>query len=225
MDAALTALVRELSDEELFTRVRAGETALFEAIMRRHNQRLFRVARGIVKDDAEAEDVVQQAYLSALTSHAVFRGDARLSTWLARIVIREALARLEKQRRHTGGMTLVSEASDEEEISAAATPEDRAAAGELGKILEQSIDALPDLYRTVFVLREVEEMSTAEAATHLGLTEEAVRVRLHRARSLLRNSIDDQLGEAARNVFSFAGERCDRVVARVMARASALGMK
>src|SRR5688572_6455078 len=141
-------------DETLFARVRAGETELFAVIMRRHNQSLYRTARGILRDDGEAEDVLQQAYLSALSSNTTFRGDARLSTWLTRIVINEALARL---RKRSGAMALLT-AESMNERDVAPTPEDRASNRELAALLEGAIDALPDHYRAVFVLREIQEL-------------------------------------------------------------------
>jgi RNA polymerase sigma-70 factor, ECF subfamily len=203
--------VEREDDQALFARVRAGETALFAVIMRRHNQNLYRIARGILRDDGEAEDVVQQAYLSALTGN--FRGDAQLSTWLTRIVINESLARL---RKRSGGLALVAD-EPMNERDESPTPEDRASTRELAGLLENAIDALPDHYRTVFVLREIEELTTEQTAGALALSEEAVRVRLHRARTMLRADLDQRLGEAAREVFRFDGARCDRIVAAVLA--------
>ena len=208
-----------LSDEDVVRRVQGGETALFEIVMRRYNQRLFRLARAIVRDDAEAEDVLQQAYVNAYTHLDQFAGQARFATWLTRIATYEAFARLRRRGRFQEKGAL----GDGEETMAALPasdpdPERQAFAGELRRALEASLDALPAAYRAVFVMRDVEGLSTAEAAECLGVSEDVVKTRLRRARALLREDLFERAGVSARSIFSFAGERCDRVVSAVLGR-------
>lgn len=221
-----------LADEEVVVRVLAGEIELFEVLMRRHNQRLYRVARSIVHDDMEAEDVMQETYVRAYAALAQFEGRARWATWVTRIAVNEALARVRRNGRFVGGegAELAAEigADFREDRSMAdqvfrgenqaGGPETTTAVRELGALLEQAVDELPETYRTVFVLREVEELSTAETAACLDISEELVKVRLHRARAGLRQILDDRLGAATREVFEFRATRCDRVVANVFAR-------
>jgi len=228
--ARLEPLSSTLSDEEIVARVLAGDVDLFEVLMRRHNQRVFRAARAIVRDDAEAEDVMQEAYVRAYAQLGQFEGRAQWSTWVTRIAVNEALGRIRR-----GGRFVHTDLDREQEAKvdrsdeawrnangAAAPfpvgPEDQAAARELGGFLERAMDSLPDIYRTVFVLREVEEMSTAEAASALDISEELVKVRLHRARAALRQHMDQRVGSALRGVYDFHLTRCDRVVAAVMGR-------
>ncbi len=208
------------SDEEVVTRVLAGDTALFEILMRRHNQRLYRVARAILREDAEAEDVMQEAYVRAFEHLDQFAGRAKFSTWLTKIAVHEALARAQKSRRFDA---LESIADFEGEIMASLskpeqTPERAVAQGETSRMLEKSIDALPETYRSVLVLRELEEMSTAETAEALGLTESNVKIRLHRAHALLRRQLYARAGATTMDAFQFHASRCDRVVENVMAR-------
>jgi RNA polymerase sigma-70 factor (ECF subfamily) len=205
------------SDEQVLARVRAGDTALFELLMRRHNQQLYRAARAIVRDDAEAEDVVQQAYLQAFAHLDQFAGSARLSTWLTSIAVHEALAR--RRRAARAPLALVECADEVADVSdGAADPEASLDRRELARLLERTIDALPEIYRTVLVLRDVQELDTAETAAILGLSTEAVRVRLFRARQLARTELLERTGSAAGDVFAFDGARCDRIVAAVMAK-------
>jgi RNA polymerase sigma-70 factor (ECF subfamily) len=213
-----TGGLEALSDEEVVRRVGRGETALFEILMRRYNQRLFRVARAIMRDDAEAEDVLQQAYVNAYTHLQQFAGQARFATWLTRITTYEAFARLRRRGRHKE--THMGEGEDAMEGFPAPQPdpEQQAFAGELRHALEASLDALPETYRTVFVLRDVEGLSTAEAADCLEVSEDVVKTRLHRARALLREDLFERAGLSARSVFSFQGDRCDRIVGAVLAR-------
>ena len=201
------------TDEEVVARILAGETALFELLMRRYNQRLYRITRSMVGDDGEAEDVTQDAYVRAFEHLDQFAGRARFSTWLTRIAVHEASARLRRRGRQI----------DIEEhmptlASAAPGPEQRAADHELGQAIEAAVDALPAVYRSVFILREIEGLSTAETAACLDLNGETVKTRLHRARALLRNHINARIGAVGRETFQFAGARCDRTVAAVMAR-------
>jgi len=207
---------------ELAQRAAHGDTAAFEALMRRHNRMLFRTARAILRDDAEAEDALQEAYLQAYRSLASFRGDAQLSTWLARIVANEALQRLRKQSRRAEIVPLQSAAAPEVEYvmdsDSDKTPHSSAERAELRHLLESQIDALPEAYRTVFMLRAVEELSVEETAAVLELPPATVRTRLFRARSMLREALAQRIDVACEDAFSFAGERCDRVVAAVLGR-------
>ena len=206
------------------TSTRAADSAEFEALMRQHNRMLFRTARAILHDDAEAEDALQDAYVLAYQAMGKFRGEAKVSTWLARIVANEALQRLRKQNRRGAIVPLRSgDAIDEineipEEHSMSKTPESAAARAEFRKLLEKRIDALPDAYRPVFVLRAVEELSVDEVAEVLRVPAATVRTRFFRARSLLRESLASEIDLACEDAFGFAGERCDRIVAAVMAR-------
>src|SRR5438874_2674896 len=212
----------EGTDAELAARAAKGETRAFEALMRRHNRMLFRTARAILRDDAEAEDALQEAYIQAYRSLASFRGDAQLSTWLARIVANEALQRLRKQTRRAEIVPLQSADGGElEQVTYSEmnqAPDTTAARGEMRRLLESQIDKLPAAYRTVFVLRAVEELSVEETAAVLDLPAATVRTRLFRARSLLREVLAQKIDVACEDAFSFAGERCDRVVASVLAR-------
>jgi RNA polymerase sigma-70 factor, ECF subfamily len=208
-----------LTDAEVVERVRNGETSLFEVLMRRHNQRVYRAARAIVKDEAEAEDVMQQAYINAFVHLKQFESRSQFSTWLTRITIYEALARRRKQRPEEP-LSIYDdeghETGDESMSSSEVSPERQAYAGELGRLIEDAVDALPDAYRTVFMLRDVEGLSTSETAEGLGVGEEAVKTRLHRARAMMRRSLSDRLGSSAPQAFQFHAVRCDRVVAAVL---------
>jgi RNA polymerase sigma-70 factor (ECF subfamily) len=215
-----------LSDEEVVARVLAGDLPLFEVLMRRHNQRLYRTARAIVRDDAEAEDVMQETYVRAYAALGQFEGRAQWATWLTRIAVNEALARVRARGRFVS-----REATEvmEDDVMAkepplparSEGPEAAASARELGALVEHAMDDLPDTYRAVFVLREVQELSTAETAACLDVSEELVKVRLHRARAELRRLMDARLGAATREVFDFHASRCDRVVAAVLERIAA----
>jgi len=212
-DAAERARWGLLSDEEVVRLVLAGDEALFEALMRRYNQRLFRVARAVVKDDAEAEDVMQHAYVQAYAHLAQFEGRARFSTWLTRIALYEALARVRRRRR-------TPEGPDPEEAarSRGPSPEEQMAQAEARALLESTIEGLPPAYRAVFVLRDVEGMDTAETAECLEVSADVVKTRLHRARALLREALLERAGVATASAFSFHLERCDRVVSAVLGR-------
>jgi len=215
-NTALPGPAAAASDEGLVAGVLAGQTALFEELMRRYNQRVYRVARAIVKNEAEAEDVMQQAYLNAYTHLDQFAGRAQFSTWLTRIVIHEALGRRRKAQR----TDQLSESEDDpmsHEESAVPSPERQAYASELKRLVEQSVDALPDAYRAVFMLREIEGLSTAETAEGLELGQEAVKTRLHRARAILRRELFARAGGATADAFTFGLSRCDDIVGRVFA--------
>ena len=209
-----------LSDEEVVARVRSGDLALYEVLMRRYNRRLFRVARAILRDDQEAEDVIQDAYVRAYTSLHQFAGKAHFSTWLAKIVIYEASGRLRKRKRfwrQTATPTLehqntiVMPSSDPD-------PEQQTLRRETIFLLEKAVDGLPEKYRCVFVLRELEEMSTGETANCLDVTEETVKIRLLRARQMLQRELYRQAGATSSQAFQFLGARCDSVVRGVFHR-------
>jgi RNA polymerase sigma-70 factor (ECF subfamily) len=206
-----------LSDEEVVARVLEGDLSLFEILMRRYNQRLFRVARGILADDAEAEDVMQDAYVRAFRELASFRGEARFSTWLTRIACHEALARARKRRRLVP-INSIGGGEPPDPPSGASGPEKDLENRELQAVLREAVEILPDPLRAVFCLREVEGLSTEETADALGLTAENVRVRLHRAKRSLRQTLDRRIGLEVRRLYLFDGARCDRVVAGVFAR-------
>jgi RNA polymerase sigma-70 factor, ECF subfamily len=209
-----------LSDEEVVARVLAGETGMFEIVMRRHNQRLYRVARAILRNDGEAEDVMQDAYVRAYEHLGQFAGRAKFSTWLTRIAVHEALVRQHRGNRYQE-LELVSEREGDPMdrfASMALNPEQQASNSEIRRLLEEAVERLPDDYRTVFMLRDVEEMSTTDAADVLEITEENVRVRLHRARALLRESLYARAGMGMKEAFDFHAVRCDRVVKNVFER-------
>ena len=207
------------TDLELVDRVRAGDRQGLEVLMRRHNRTLYRTARAILRDDADAEDAVQDAYIKAFRNLAAFRGESSFSTWLVRIVANEALMRRRRNVRrsevipinHESGELLMEEIAQEP----AQGPEQNALGAEVRRLLEKRIDALPDLYRAVFVMRAVEEMSVEETAVALGLPTATVRTRFFRARALLRSSLEREVDNALFDVFAFDGERCDRIVERV----------
>lgn len=201
-----------MPDEGVVARVLAGEPRLFELLMRRHNRRLFRVARGIVRADAEAEDVVQHAWLRAYDHLASFEGRSLFSTWLTRICVHEALARARKTARF-------EPLGDEEEYPMpTSTPEQRAGDAELRRALEEAIDLLPDGLRAVFVMRSVEGMSVEETADSLGIEQATVKTRAFRARALLQERLAERFDALATGAFDFQGARCDRIVAHVMER-------
>ena len=208
-----------LPDEAIVERVLAGQTALFEVLMRRHNERLYRAARAIVRDEREAEDVMQQAYVDAYVHLRQFDGRAAFATWLTRIAVNEAIARARLRGRYQPLDTDdIASLGGDMRVHAPADPERQAFARELGSLLESAVDALPDGQREVFVLRQIEGLSTAETAASLGATEDVVKTRLSRARAALRRDLFERAGLAAGNAFTFERPRCDRVVAAVMSR-------
>ena len=223
MSKSLALPAVERSDCDLVQRAAGGDHRAFERIMRDCNQQLFRIARGILKDDTEAEEAVQEAYVIAYRALKTFRGDSRLSTWLGRIVINESLGRL---RRHKRESVVIPFAAPENESAAQAdvrahehsSPEESTLRAEMRSLMEKKIDELPLAFRTVFIMREVEEMSVEETAQCLGIPEATVRTRLFRAKALLRDALSRELDVATSDVFSFAGDRCDRIVAGVLAR-------
>lgn len=215
-DAA--ALGRDVSDEELVRRIRGGEPGWFEVFVRRFNARLFRVARAIVKDEAAAEDVMQETYIRAFTHLEQFEGRSSLATWLTRIAVHEAVARRRKMM-----VRLDDESVRAEEGSSACDPEIATLRAEVVGVLSRLVDALPETLRVVFVLRTVEGMSVAETAAALDISEENVKVRLFRARAALRERLGAALDESADQLFDFHLSRCDRVVLGVLRRLAAAG--
>jgi RNA polymerase sigma-70 factor, ECF subfamily len=201
---------KPLTDEQLVRRVLEGETALFEVLFHRHSQRLYRAARAILRDEDQAGDVVQESFLRAYQRLNQFAGRARFSTWLTKIAVYEARARL-RRRRVRDARTGVSAPKRAGGEGTPADQERRVLVQETRSMLEAAIDALPNLYRTVFVMREVAEMSTAETAEVLNLTADAVKTRLRRARALLRKKLYVSGGPLGRDAFRFAGRRCERM--------------
>ncbi|MEZ0171614.1 RNA polymerase sigma factor [Microvirga sp. TS319] len=213
-----------LDDSGLVRHALAGEGQAFRAIMQRHNRRLYRVARGILGNDTEAEDAVQEAYLQAFSHLRDFRGDARLSTWLTRIVINEALGRV-RRRRDLVDLSLLDRMEDGQARvlmfsgpSNSTDPEDDAGRAQLRRMLERAVDGLPPDFRSVFMMREIEEMSIEETASQLGINPATVKTRLHRARLLLRRALAAQLVSTLKDAFPFDGQRCARIAERVMRR-------
>ena len=210
-----------LSDEEVVSQVLAGQTALFEVLMRRHNERVYRAARAIVRDEREAEDVMQQAYVNAYAHLRQFQGHARFSTWLTKIAVNEALSRLRRRGKYTPFEDDLSNLESFMPPIAPENPERQAFSSELRALLEWAIDGLPDGAREVFMLREVEGLSTAEVAESLDVSEDVVKTRLSRARAALRHALLERTGATAPEAFRFYRPRCDRVVANVLARITA----
>jgi RNA polymerase sigma-70 factor, ECF subfamily len=215
----------QASDAELAARAAAGDRGAFELIMRRHNRRLFRLARSLVRSDEEAEDVLQEAYIRAFARRSDLASGGALAAWLARIVANEALGRLRAGARvvsieefRTRVATDEEDAPDVDPASDEPDPERLAASGELRRLLEAAVDALPEEFRTVFVLREVEGLSTAETAASLAIRPETVKTRLHRARRLLQERLSERLLPLSPSLFEFQGRRCDRIVGRVLAQ-------
>jgi len=207
----------EKTDDAVIEQILEGDTALFELLMRRYNERVYRAARSILRDEHEAEDVMQQAYVNAFTHLRQFNGSARFPTWLTRIAINEALARVRHQRRYE----TFNEDSNVEPLmppNPAENPERHAFTGELRNLLEWAIDALPSGMREVFVLRDVQGLSTAEVAECLEVSEDVVKARLSRGRAALRALLMERTGATASEAFRFYRPRCDRVVAQVLER-------
>ncbi len=223
--AVATSPLDALDDAALAGLAQGGNEVAVRLITQRHNRRLFRVARSVLHDDAEAEDVVQDAYVRAFTHLDGFRGEATLSTWLTRIALNEALGRL-RRRRLTVGLEDIDAISDQGEARVIylpsarqdSNPEHAAARAEVRRLLERAVDQLPDPFRMVFMLRDIEEMSVEETASHLGLRPETVKTRLHRARRLLREALDKTLVSALADIFPCAGARCTRITDAVLER-------
>jgi RNA polymerase sigma-70 factor, ECF subfamily len=218
--ANAAALQNPLSDEEVVVRVLAGQTAMFEIVMRRYNQRLYRVARAILRNDSEAEDVMQDAYVRAYEHLGQFAGRAKFSTWLTRIAVHEALARRHRGDRYQELDPMPEGSGDPMDRLATLepNPEQQASNSEIRKLLEEAIENLPAAYRIIFMLRDIEEMSVSDAATVLEITEQNVKVRLHRARALLRGALYARAGIERKEAFNFHAARCDRIVENVLQR-------
>jgi RNA polymerase sigma-70 factor (ECF subfamily) len=210
------------TDAELARRASAADASAFETIMRQHNRRLFRTARSILRNEAEAEDALQEAYLRAYRSLAMFRAESSLGTWLTRIVVNEALARLRRRKREPDAPAQDNVVDLEAHLhmtrNETPTPEMAAERAQTRHLLERQIDQLPPAFRTVFVLRAIEELSVEETARCLGIPEATVRTRFFRARHLLRKSLSSEVQSALRETFAFDGERCDRIVQAVLTR-------
>lgn len=222
-----TTLARDhaaLDDIALARCVQAGDREAFRHIMRRCNQRLFRMARSVMHDDAEAEDVVQAAYVHAYEKIATFRGDASLATWLTRVVLNEAHGRLRQRRPTVDIETMDMTSRDDARVipfpgrGPGDDPATAAALAQVRHLLEHAIDALPEPFRLVYVMREIEECTVEETAASLGLRPETVKTRLHRARRQLRASLQDTLAATVTGAFPFLGARCDRMTDAVMQR-------
>ena len=217
MTSALATTLREqTSDDEIVRRIVDGDAALFEILMRRHNQRIYRAVRAVLGSDNDAEDVMQQAYLNAYQHLHQFAGDAQFSTWLTRIAVNEALGRRRKRTRALDQGTEVVDITLVE--SNTPDPEQEASHSELRDVMEREVAALPDAFRVVVVMRDVEGLSTSETAASLGISEDLVKQRLHRARAMLRENLYQRAGVTLASLFAFGNARCDRVVAEVMAR-------
>jgi RNA polymerase sigma factor (sigma-70 family) len=212
-----------MPEPELVGFARAGDRQAFRAIMTRCNQRLFRVARAVVRDEAEAEAVLQEAYLRAFAAIAGFRGEAGIATWLTRIVLNEAHGRL-RRRRPTVDLDQLEAAQETAQVlnfpgmAKSDDPEADAARAQIRRLLEQAVDALPEPFRLVFILREVEDLSVEETASHLNLKVETVKTRLHRARRRLREGLDAQLADVMVGAYPFLGARCARISDAVLQR-------
>ena len=205
----------DLTDEQIVERVLRGDDALFEIIMRRYNQRLYRAARGILRDPGLAEDAIQQGYVNAYFHLNQFAGRSRFSTWLTRIVVHEALARARREATQTAAISSVPDTLVDRHRSPLPDPERQALTGELSALIEAAVDALPQGYRAVVILREIEGLTTAETAACLSVGTDVVKTRLSRARSLLRASLNAPIGASAAAAFHFHASRCDRVVVAV----------
>jgi RNA polymerase sigma-70 factor (ECF subfamily) len=216
-----------LDEAELALRAKAGDREAFRAIMQRLNQRLFRVARGVVGSDHEAEDVLQEAYVRAFAAIGGFRGEAQLSTWLTRIVLNEARGRL-RSRKATVELDAIEAAQAAQAFGGGQVlafpklggedPEGSAARSEIRRLLEHAVDELPEAFRVVFMLREVEECTVEETADALGVKPATVKTRLFRARRLLREALDAKLADALTGAYPFLGARCQRIQEAVLAR-------
>lgn len=217
--------LEDLDEAALVERARQRDGAAFWLIIKRHNQRLYRVARGVLDDDTEAEDALQESYIRAFMHLSEFRGEARLSTWLTRIVLNESLGR-RRQRRPMVDFATIEATYERANASAILAPlngrepdpEAGAALAEIRRLLERAVDGLPEPFRLVFVMRDIEEMSIEETALHLGLRPQTVSTRLHRARRLLREALQDKLAAVFTDTFLFAGARCDRLTQSVLDR-------
>jgi RNA polymerase sigma-70 factor (ECF subfamily) len=219
--SATSTSLAAAGESDLVRRAKARDEAALRAILKANNRRLYRIARGILRNDGEAEDVVQDTYLRALTHLDGFRGESSLSTWLSRIAMNEALGRL-RGRRHSLDIDAVSQDRLEAEIipfpAASSDPEKSMAQRQIQEVVEHAIDQLPEPFRLVFITRVMEEMTVEETAELLGIKPETVKTRLHRARALLRQNVEKQIGPVMLEAFPFAGRRCERLTEAVLRR-------
>jgi RNA polymerase sigma-70 factor, ECF subfamily len=217
MSAQPAAVPEGIADVELAARVAAGDGAAFELVMRRYNRRLFRIARSVLRDDADAEDALQETYLAAYRAISAYRGESSLATWLSRLVLNHCLARRRRALRRDNIIPMVAPDDAIEAPSLDEGPDRLLVRSQLRSLLERKVDELPEMFRTVFVMRSVEELSVEETAQMLAIPEATVRTRHFRARSMLRESLALEIDHAEQELFGFDGERCDRIVARVLA--------
>lgn len=218
----------ELSDAALIARLRAGDAGAYEILLRRYNRRLFRVTRSILRDDDDAQDAMQEAYVRAFTNLGDFRAPGNFGAWLTRIAVNEALMKKRSDKRFTPRDAAFLHDDDEADAVARQPalgpgPEDQAATGELRHLVEAAVDRLPAGFRTVFVLRAIEQLSVEETAGCLGIPAATVKTRFHRARGLMQQALAPHIDDAGLTAFDFAGARCDRMVATVLARLITLG--
>src|SRR5436305_5649109 len=220
------AATARTAEAELVRRARARDETAVRAIIRANNRRLYRLARGILRNDGEAEDVVQETYVRAFTHLAEFRGESSLATWLSRIAMNEALGRLRRQRPGVELSSLPQGALEAQIIQfprAADDPEKSMAQREIQHVVEHAIDELPEAFRLVFITRVIEGMNVEETADILGLKPETVKTRLHRARTMLRDNVEKKIGPVVMEAFPFAGRRCERLTQAVLKRLGFVG--
>ncbi|WP_287241143.1 RNA polymerase sigma factor [Mesorhizobium sp.] len=213
-----TVMPAASGEMQLVGRALAREGGAFHTIIKMHNQRLYRIARSVVRNDSEAEDIVQEAYVRAFAQLGDFRGESSLATWLSRIVINEALGRLRKRRRTVAIPQNLQAEIIKFPLNPSDDPERMMAQRQILELVERATDRLPDVYRTVFVARVIEGLSIDETAELLDVRPETVKTRLHRARALVRKALADQIGPVLLDAFPFAGRRCERLTAAVMQR-------
>ncbi|HEX3913993.1 MAG TPA: RNA polymerase sigma factor [Steroidobacteraceae bacterium] len=214
------------SERAMASSIASGDAVAFEGLMRQYNRRLYRLARATLRDRTEAEDALQDAYIRAYRSMGSFRGEASLCTWLSRLVLNECFARMRRNVRRENVVPMVSASRDVESthmiVDESDSPDNALGRGQIRELLERKVDQLPENYRTVFVMRSVEELTVDETAETIGIPEETVRSRHFRAKNLLRESLARELDLAEPNLFEFGGDHCDHVVARVLARIAAM---
>jgi RNA polymerase sigma-70 factor, ECF subfamily len=216
--SSAASLPQGIADGELATRVATGDGAAFELLMRRHNRRLYRIARSVLRNDADAEDALQETYIAAYRAIGAFRGDSSLAMWLSKLALNHCLARKRKAQRRDNIVAIVPEDFDGEAAAPIdiETPDRALVRAELRELLETKVEQLPEAFRTVFMMRCVEELTVEETADLLAIPQATVRTRHFRARSLLRESLAQDMDVAEQDLFGFDGERCDRIVARVL---------
>jgi RNA polymerase sigma-70 factor (ECF subfamily) len=223
MDAQIQSSPPRAADDRLLaTRIVAGDRSAFEVLMRRYNRRLYRLARTSLRDDSEAKDALQDAYLCAYRSIGQFRGDSTLSTWLSRLVLNECNARLRRSSRRANIVPIVSTERNVEACGKVAAtgelPDHLVARAQMRSVLERKVGELPEIFRLVFVMRSIEELSIQEIAAILSISEETVRSRHFRAKGMLRESLAKEIDLAEGDIFQFGGEHCDEIVAGVLRR-------